>query len=839
MHHCRNRSCDRLHHLRAVLTTLAKSAAASALTDEQKAARWLQRIKDVQSKDCDTWYKQAEESYNRYKSADQSGTTKTKAKRRFNIHWSNVQVMKPALYANPPKVNCGRRNKDKNPVALMAAQILERATQFSIDDGGKFDDAVKSARDDYLLSGRGTLWIRYDPTYGPEKTEQTRVKNVPFKGYHDDDGKRYDASTVLEDDLGPYVPGETYKPVVNERVCVEFKHYRDFVHGPASTWDKVPWVAAASPMRQRAMADRFGKKIAAEVEQSREDAARKDGKNAVRDTTDVWEIWDKERGQVRWVCEHYDGFLDEIDDPLGLADFFPCPRPLFGTLCPDSLIPTPDYEQYKDQIIELDRLTDRGLRLAKGIRVSGVYDGSHPELRKLFNDTDEDNYVAVPTWAAFADKGGLESAMDSLPIKERVDALKALYEVRQVAKDDLYEISGISDIMRGDTDPNETKGAQTLKANFGSKRLTERQGDMARFVRDAVAIVSEVLAEHFRPEELVRMSGAQQLGDEQTVMAAIQLLQDQGARDFEIDVETDSTVAVDEQAEKQATVEFVTAVTGYLEKAGAIAQMSPAMMPLLLEMLMFAARRFRAGRDLEQAFEKTVEAVTQEMQQRQANPPPNPEMEKIKMEAQAKQQEMQAKAQAEQQSLQIDAQKGQMDLAIKREELELKRQEMAMKREDMQMQMAMQGQQHEQTLGFEREKHGNDMAMRQQEGAQTMQLKREEMGQQREIAREGNAAKATDGMKVNLDPEMQQRMLDSVSQGQQQSAEAAQAIPQMLAQAIEQLAVVAEKVGASADNLVQATARIEDVMTAPTEIQVDPSTGKKRGVRVPKRRAAN
>lgn len=695
-------------------------------TPEQLAARWLQRIKDVETKDCETWYKQAEDSYARFKVAEPD-TKDTKARRRFNVHWSNVQVTKPALYANPPKVNCGRRNKDKNPVALMAAQILERATQYNIDHGGRFDDAAKSARDDYLLSGRGTLWVRYEPTYGPEKTEQTRVKLTPFKGYHDDAGKRYEADAVLEDDLGPYVPGETFKPVVNERVVVEFKHYRDFVHGPASTWDKVPWVAARSPMRKRAIADRFGKKCAAMIEQSREDEARKRGKERVRDTSDIWEIWDKERGQVRWVCEHYKGFLDEIDDPLGLADFFPCPRPLYGTLTPDSLIPTPDFEQYKDQIVELDRLTDRGLRLARGIRVSGVYDGSHSELRKLFNDTDDDNYVAVSTWAAFADKGGLASAMDSLPIKERVEALKALYEVRQVAKDDLYEISGISDIMRGDTDPGETKGAQTLKANFGNKRLKERQDDMARFVRDTVAIIAEIIAEHFRPEELVRMSGAQQLGDEQTVMAAIALLKDQGARDFEIDIETDSTVALDEEAEKQSTVEFVTAVTGYLEKSALIAQQSPAMTPLLLEMLMFAVRRFKAGRDLEQAFEKTAEAVMQEQQQRQANPPPDPEMQKIQMEAQAKQQELAAKIEADKAKLQIDIQKGMADVEIKKAELAIKRQEMELKMLEAQMQMQMQREQHQQALGLEREKHGNEMLMRRQEGEQSAQLEREKV----------------------------------------------------------------------------------------------------------------
>ena len=250
---------------------------------------------------------------------------------------------------------------------------------------------------------------------------------------------------------------------------------------------------------------------------------------------------------------------------------------------------------------------------------------------------------------------------------------------------------------------------------------------MARFVRDTVAIIAEIIAEHFRPEELVRMSGAQQLGDEQTVMAAIALLKDQGARDFEIDIETDSTVALDEEAEKQSTVEFVTAVTGYLEKSALIAQQSPAMTPLLLEMLMFAVRRFKAGRDLEQAFEKTAEAVMQEQQQRQANPPPDPEMQKIQMEAQAKQQELAAKIEADKAKLQIDIQKGMADVEIKKAELAIKRQEMELKMLEAQMQMQMQREQHQQALGLEREKHGNEMLMRRQEGEQSAQLEREKI----------------------------------------------------------------------------------------------------------------
>lgn len=798
------------------------------------AERWLTRIEDVQKKDCKTWYTQAEESYNRYKTADRDAKAANPT-RRYNVYWSNIEVLKPSLFSKSPKINCSRRFKDKNPVGLLAAQLLERATQYSIDDGGKFGDAVKAARDDYLLAARGSVWIRYEPTYGEEKSDRIPVKLKSFDGYYGEDDTKYDTSDVLKDDLGPYVAGETYKPVVNERVGVEFKHHRDLVHGPADVWDRVPWVAARHHMRKRKIADRFGKQCAAQIEQQKEDELRKNPKNgaAARDTTPIWEIWDKERGQVRWVCEFYKaGFLDEVDDPLNLADFFPTPRPLFGTLTPDSLIPTPDYEQYKDQALELDRLTDRGLRLARSIRVSGVYDGSVKELQKLFNESTGDNYVAVNTFAAFADKGGLKSAMDTLPIEERVNALKALYEVRQTAKADLYEISGLSDIMRGDTDPNETLGAQKLKAGFGSKRLVEKRDDMERFIRDTVALVAEVIGEHFRPEQILKMAGAESLVNMQDpqqmqmLQQALALLKDQGARDFQIEIETDSTLAIDEETEKQTTVEFVTEVTGYLQQAALIAQASPAMMPLLLEMLMFAVRRFRAGRDLEQTFEKTVEAVMQEQQQKQANPPPNPEMQKLQMEAQAKQQELQAKTQADQQKLQLDAQKGASDLQIKQEELQLKREELAIKREEMVLNAQMLQQQHAQSMDFEREKHGNEMAQRQQEGEQTASLKREEIGSRERQSQAASDAKAQAGkgdeeMKLNLSPEVQKSIMDSITKDHAAREQAANAAPQAMSEAAKQLG-----------EAVKAVKDLVTVLKMPTEVQVDKKTGKKRAVKV-------
>ena len=63
---------------------------------------------------------------------------------------------------------------------------------------------------------------------------------------------------------------------------------------------------------------------------------------------EVWEIWDASDHMVHWICRNYkDKALKSMKDPLMLRDFFPCPKPAYGTLNNKTLIPAPDYRQYQ------------------------------------------------------------------------------------------------------------------------------------------------------------------------------------------------------------------------------------------------------------------------------------------------------------------------------------------------------------------------------------------------------------------------------------------------------------------------------------------------------------
>lgn len=805
--------------------------------DTELAERWLDRI-EKRTQDCRQWWEDADRVAKRYRNEGEAVKQgQTPRGRRFNVVWSNINVLKPALYGKDPKPEVERKHKDKDEVGRLAAQILERACIASIQDK-TFGDAMKMARDDRLLAARGIVWLQYRPTFGEPTQERIPVNEVNGAYQAEGDSKFKSKADVPEDDLGPFVPGSEYTPVVSERVKVEFVHHKDFLHSDAPSWDLVTWVARRVWMTKRRIAKRFGGAIAAKIDTKRQEARAKDDKTP-RDTAPIWEIWCKDSGECLWVCPDYkDGPLDVQPDPLKLEDFFPCPRPVFGTLTPDSLIPVPDYIEYADQARELDLLTDRAYKLIEGIRVAGVYDANAPGLAQLFNGTTGDKFVAVNNWAVFAEKGGLKSAMDQLDITEMAKALQIILQVREQVKRDLYEVSGIADIMRGDTSPSETLGAQKLKASFGTSRIREPQSEMQRFVRDAVQIIAEIICEHFSPEQIAEMADASELLKEQfaqdpnaamqTYMAAIQLLKDDRARGYRISIETDSTIELDASQEKQDRIEFLTAATGFIEKAAMMAQTSPAMMPLMGEMLMWGMKAFRVSRDLEKSFESALSGVQQEMQQKAQQPPPvDPAIEKAKMDAHAKQMELDANMQLEQARLQAqqaldsakmqaEGQSKQMEFSFKARELELKERELEMK-----------AQQHVEQLAMQQQQHNNELSLRHHESQSNAELKREDMKSRSTQAFMKSGSKDEDGgeeedMKIELAPELQQAIAQAVISQKQASVEKAkQQLPNVMAQ-------TAQQMGEAAQALVQ----LANTLSQPVEIQKDPKTGKKRAVRV-------
>jgi hypothetical protein len=184
---------------------------------------------------------------------------------------------------------------------------------------------------------------------------------------------------------------------------------------------------------------------------------------------------------------------------------------------------------------------------------------------------------------------------------------------------------------------------------------------------------------------------------------AIALLRQDKLRGFRIDIETDSTINDNAREEKTERVEFITAMSGFIEKSMQAAQMYPEIVPLLGKSILFAVRGFRVGRDLESSIEEFIDKTQIDVKKAQGQPkPPSPEQIKAQadvamaqasiQEAQLKSQGDQARSQAEIQSRQIDAQANQQEMQMKQQLMQLDYQikvlEAQIKAQDMQQKIA-------------------------------------------------------------------------------------------------------------------------------------------------------
>jgi len=584
---------------------------------------------DLYEKEFKPWEARGKKILKLYKDSD---NTQGKRK-RFNVLWSNVETLKPACYARDPQPVAERRFKDADPIGRTASEVLERCLSYTI-DCQDFGQKMRQIVSDRLLPGRGVAWTRYEPT---------------ISGEGDNEEVSY------------------------EQAIPDYVYWEDFGHNIARTWEEVWLVWRRVYLTRAKLVKRFGevgKTIPLDYTPKglKDEKTSEDIKKAA-----IYELWDKEDRLVGFLSKSHPKMIEQKPDPLELTNYFPCPRPLFSTLTTDSLQPTPDYALYQTQAQELEELTVRIDALQKGLKLVGVYDSSAAGLANILTAGYENKMVPVDNWAKFSEKGGLDGSVSFLPIKEVAETLVSLYEARDKAKEDLYEITGLADIIRGNSEPEETATAQQIKGRFAVLRISETQSDVQRFAKEWIRQLGEIIAEHFSLETIKAISGVKLLTDEekQALEAKLQaqpaqpgqpppeippeiaeqlrqptweqvyaLLSDQVLREFRIDIETDSTIRTDEDADREARTEFLTAAGTYIDKASLAMQQAPELAPLLGEMLMFGVRGHRSARSLEPAFEDAMKKLGQPKP-----PQPDPELQKEQLKAQSALQLEQLKAQ--------------------------------------------------------------------------------------------------------------------------------------------------------------------------------------------------
>lgn len=562
------------------------------------------------------------------------------------IH-ANVDVLKPLLFSETPQPVVRRRftgDGKTDETDLMAAEVGQRLATFLLDTE-PFDDVMEKVRDDWLITDRGAGRVAY-------------VASV-----HDVEVQ--DPETGLAITI-PAKSKETVKP----RYCA----WRRLVMAPGYNWEDMPWIAFETPMTCSRIVERFGQEVADKfdfkakglvgrsmaIDQSeyssdvrtQPDGEAGDAPVSPFDTAMVWEIWNRDSGQVIWWSASYtDDVLDKEDDPLSLEGFFPMPKPLLGTAKGESMTPRPSIKYYENRAKEVDLASRKMRSILKVMSVSGLFPGQmQEEVKKLLDGTN--HMIPVESWISLMEKGGANNIIQWLPLQHMVTAIQALSMMREQSKQAMFEASGVSDIMRAQGDPGETATAQQIKGRYAGLRLSDRQRKMATYARDMLRLMIEIALEHFDTEYLAdicaldlpmtemeremmmlqkqmmeqeyqrlvelhkAMSQAAQQGlmppppppptppnDERIPETSWELVHERLRTDYgrkiTVTIETQSTILADEQADKEARIEFLSAFATFVSELAPLAGSGQFDFKTVKELLMFGVRGFPKSRTLE------------------------------------------------------------------------------------------------------------------------------------------------------------------------------------------------------------------------------------------------
>ena len=610
----------------------------------------MHELKIAERRD-EKWRNEASKIEKRYRNdhADLPAKSKT-----FNILWANTETLRPALYSNTAKPDVRRRFGAGDAAARGGSMIIERAIEAMLDNS-EFDVAMENAVQDMLLTGRGVARIHYRPTMEMQEVRmglaEVNSDTEPFTRFADENGEERLPSF---DNEGAFFMSEE-ETVSSEKVEIEFIPWDRIRFGPARQWSEVQWIAFESIQTRQDMVDNFGEKGKSAPMTVLPEGYDEDLPEDVVKRCRVWEIWDKRERKVIFISEGATEPMMEKDDPLNLEDFFPIPRPLYSVETDRTMLPVPEFTLYRDQADELDDITARINHLVNMLKVRGVYDAANEELGNIFKTT-EGTMIPAHNWQAFAERGGFRGTIDFVPLESTAQVLVGLYQERTRLIQSIYELTGISDIQRGASDPRETRGAQMLKAQFSSLRLQPRQKKVQRFVRDLFRLMAEVIGEVFSPETMTKITGIQ------VTPEMLDVLRDDDS--YQIDVETDSTVIADDAADKQAVSEYLNAVGQFMQLAlaGGIPQ------EVAQKILLWASRRFKVSREVEALLEAPLPEGGGDKEPNKAS------MDMMKE---------QTKAETAKAKLQLDYAKLDSNQRIKVAELDLKQRELDQEREAM------------------------------------------------------------------------------------------------------------------------------------------------------------
>lgn len=615
---------------------------------------WLSKLKEALKEEED-WRKEAAVAVKVYEAAkNKDSTVGYNGKPIFNIFYSNCRTLEPAVYNSTPVPDVRRTFSDKDDVAQFSAVICERALSANL-GGFDFDSRMKYDVKGAIVAGRGISRVRYKPFFAKAIAPNADLDAAAKKGN---------------------VDGEEYDKLVHEEALIENVRWDDYCQGPASDWEQVPFVAfrhnlskaeckrlirsSKQTLSDEEVEKRLGQLSFTQQSTVEDSNDEKDKpKKGILKTIVAWEIWDKISETVIYVAECCKDFpLAIIDDPLKLSGFFPNPNPLQSGRRVSSQVPLCMHTIYADLTDEIDETTVKIRETMDRMRVRALADPKLKDDIEALAKADGGDTVYSQNVEQFLKNGPakIEDFVMWWPIEQEVALLKQLQEHREQLKALIYEVTGLSDVIRGESNRSQTATEINTKASWGSQRIQDLQQEIDRYARDLMKMMAEAIFNNFQektirnmtllPEPLdedeIREEVAAQLGvpandngangqqaqqpdpqqAQMAINAAIQKAQQDAEakfkksydllksqlRFFRIDIETDSTRKATILADQTQVTNFVGMTSQYFQAAAPIAQLAPDLFPSMVELwTKIAQRSVKLGKGGDDVLSKIVE----------------------------------------------------------------------------------------------------------------------------------------------------------------------------------------------------------------------------------------
>lgn len=625
----------------------------------------------------------------------------------FAILYSNVETTAPAVYNARPIPIIQRRFKDDDPVGRAVADVGTRTLKFLVDNEASnydaFDDLMQADVLNALITNRGLTRFKFSAASGS---------------------------------LTECVYGETVR-------------WDKFFHGYSRTWKKVPWIGFEWDMTEEEARKNFpdaqiDTKNLPDAEEDTDNKAERKEQLAGVKLLKVYEIWDKKTKKVYFFSECCTtGPMREVEDPLGLVSFFPVPRPLNFMRKVTTLVPTPLYEHYKQQAQELNEITRRLKAIIRAIKFRGAYNSAVEGIEMMLK-ADDNELVPVSNIESMPDGTGMDKLLWTVPTNELAATAQSLYQQREQVKQVIYEITGISDILRGASVASETATAQNIKNQWGSLRLKKMQKEVQRYCRDCLGLMFEIAANKFELQTFMQMTGAPYLTNEQKqqIQSAIQqqallaqqaqaqpqipgappaqasappppippeiqallqapswediydLMKNATSTNYRTEIETNSTIDAEAAQDKQDIAELLNALSQFLNGIAPLVQQGVLPYEIAKQMLLVISRRYNFGSELEDAL-KSMQPPKQEGET-------DPAAEAKAMQADAEAKAAAQKAQMEMQLMEAETQNKlklmAAEMQIREAELRIKQQELQLQEKAIMLKLQQQDAQHRQKM---------------------------------------------------------------------------------------------------------------------------------------------